>query len=131
MFAGLARSRPGRSATAPDPLPALTGIRGLAAWWVVIYHFRDHYPDDPSHLFSRVSGHGYLAVDFFFELSGFILALNYLHAFHNLNTRQAFHFLGLRLARIYPLHIFMLALFLLNPLAIALGSFVRRAHRAL
>jgi peptidoglycan/LPS O-acetylase OafA/YrhL len=122
MLVGPSGRGPGRSSTKTDSLPALTGIRGLAAWWVVLYHFRDHYPDDPLHIVSRVMAHGYLAVDFFFELSGFILALNYLAAFRTVNSRDVLHFLGLRLARIYPLHIFMLALFLLNPLAILLGS---------
>ncbi len=107
---------------APDSLLALTGIRGLAAWWVVIYHFRDHFPDDPYHIFSSVIAHGYLAVDLFFELSGFIIALNYMHTFRSLSFHQAVHFLGLRLARVYPLYIFMLLLFLLNPLAILLAS---------
>ena len=115
----------------PDAIPALTGIRGLAAWWVVLYHFRETYPDDPLHIAGRVMAHGYLAVDFFFELSGFILALNYLHVFRNLSSRQAVQFLGLRLARIYPLHIFMLILFLLNSVGDHAGVDRRSTHISL
>jgi peptidoglycan/LPS O-acetylase OafA/YrhL len=122
MFVVPPRRKSARSAAMPDSLPALTGIRGLAAWWVVLYHFREHFPDDPYHIMQAVWAHGYLAVDLFFELSGFILALNYLNAFRNVSSGKALHFYGLRLARVYPLHIFMLTLFLLNPLAIMFAS---------
>src|SRR5205823_14590445 len=56
-------------------IPPLTSIRGIAAMAVVIYHFRGNfadkfYLDGVTLLFSR----GYLWVDFFFLLSGFILS---------------------------------------------------------
>src|SRR5437870_3768423 len=53
--------------------PALTAMRGLAAWWVVFYHFRGEVPKAlfGETLYSVIS-HGDLAVDFFFELSGFV-----------------------------------------------------------
>jgi peptidoglycan/LPS O-acetylase OafA/YrhL len=101
-------------------IPALTGIRGIAAWWIVLFHFQEYLA--PYGIGVRLIKQGYLAVDVFFELSGFIIALNYANQFRALKLRDSFKFLGVRLARIYPLHLFVLALFLLNPLAIALFS---------
>ena len=106
-------------------IPALTAIRGLAAWWVVLYHFREQAPQLGGALLGNALAHGYLAVDLFFTLSGFVIALNYSTALERLTARSYARFLGLRLARIYPLHFVMLLLYLANPLAILLFS-----HRA-
>ncbi len=67
-------------------------------------------------------GHGYLAVDLFFELSGFVIALNYADRFAKWDLKQNFGFFGLRIARVYPLYLFMLIMFVSNPLAIYLFS---------
>ena len=98
---------------------ALTSIRGIAAWWIVLFHFREYLPVLDNASTGYVIGRGYLAVDLFFELSGFVIALNYGKFFRNFSMTEWFRFLGRRLARIYPLHILMLLVFLLNPLAIA------------
>src|SRR5882724_2358869 len=102
--------------TASGDIRALTSIRGIAAWWIVLFHFREYVPSlaDPS----IIVGNGYLAVDLFFELSGFVIALNYGRFFRHLNMTEWFRFLGRRLARIYPLHLLMLFIFLLNPFVI-------------
>lgn len=49
----------------------LNGLRGLAAVVVVIFHFMEIIILDFSENFIS---HGYLAVDFFFCLSGFVVA---------------------------------------------------------
>jgi peptidoglycan/LPS O-acetylase OafA/YrhL len=89
-------------------LPALTGIRGVAAWLVVFYHARlalaPHLPAQVSALLR----HGYLAVDLFFMLSGFVLWLNYGDRLRRDGFRVVPHFLGRRIARIWPLHALML-----------------------
>jgi peptidoglycan/LPS O-acetylase OafA/YrhL len=105
----------------PQVIPALTSIRGIAAWWVVLYHFRQYLPAGSPDWLSALTAHGYLAVDLFFILSGFVLALNYAESFRG-SLAGATNFYQLRFARIYPLHFVMLMLFLLNPLAIALFS---------
>jgi peptidoglycan/LPS O-acetylase OafA/YrhL len=105
----------------PQDIPALTSIRGIAAWWVVLYHFRQYLPAGSPEWLSALTAHGYLAVDLFFILSGFVLALNYAESFR-ISLAGATDFYRLRFARIYPLHFVMLMLFLLNPLAIALFS---------
>jgi peptidoglycan/LPS O-acetylase OafA/YrhL len=55
----------------------LTGLRGLAALWVLVYHYiaRNHVPDLKS--FIPLFQTGYLGVDLFFVLSGFVLAHTY------------------------------------------------------
>lgn len=53
----------------------LDGLRGVAAIIVVLFHTFEIYGlDDP---YKLAIGHGYLAVDFFFLLSGFVVAYAY------------------------------------------------------
>jgi peptidoglycan/LPS O-acetylase OafA/YrhL len=75
---------------------------------VVFYHVRDAFgPEVPVGLISFFSK-GYLAVDLFFILSGFVMWLNYGAKFERHGLRAAPDFLWRRLARIYPLHLFIL-----------------------
>lgn len=108
--------------SSPTFLPALTAIRGIAAWWVVLFHFRDHFPLWLPAIVSRIAQNGYLAVDLFFQLSGLVIALNYERHLPRIAAAPIRRFLILRLARIYPLHLCVLLLFLLNPLAIMIFS---------
>lgn len=89
-------------------LDGLTGLRGIAAWFVVLYHMRSGIahavPAEATALFAK----GYLAVDLFFVLSGFVIWLNYAPAFEARGIRAYGNFLRRRLARIYPLHLFVL-----------------------
>jgi peptidoglycan/LPS O-acetylase OafA/YrhL len=83
---------------------SLTGIRGVAALAVVLYHFDLGQPD--SGPLQHVLHHGYLAVDLFFVLSGFVMALTYGRAFVLQPDIEGFgRFLEHRLARIYPLYL--------------------------
>jgi peptidoglycan/LPS O-acetylase OafA/YrhL len=53
----------------------LDGLRGVAALMVVLFHlFEAHAGGDPER---QIINHGYLAVDFFFLLSGFVVAYAY------------------------------------------------------
>ena len=52
----------------------LDGLRGLAALVVVIFHFMEIIISDFNNNFIS---HGFLAVDFFFCLSGFLIAYSY------------------------------------------------------
>lgn len=90
-------------------LPALTGMRGIAAWIVVLYHVRlgAAWALPPEAL--SVLAKGYLAVDLFFMLSGFVLWLNYSERLRTGGIGEAPAFLLRRAARIWPLHLFMLA----------------------
>ena len=81
---------------------ALTGLRGIAALYVVFFHANGLHAF-PSVVRPFVS-HGYMAVDLFFILSGFVMAMTYGGLFENgFNFNNFKTFLLLRLARIYPL----------------------------
>lgn len=73
---------------------ALDTLRGLAALTVAVWHFR---PDG-------VTFNGFLAVDFFLILSGFVLT----HAYFNRDSFSFSRFAWLRWARMYPLHLITL-----------------------
>ncbi len=98
-------------------IDSLTSLRGIAAWWVVVFHFRDHIWPAGSY-WSHLASYGYLAVDLFFIMSGFVIQLRYGEMFERLSFPKFGDFIITRLARIYPLHLFMCIVYLLNPLAI-------------
>jgi len=52
----------------------LGGLRGVAAILVVCFHLLETYSGDRFH---QIINHGYMAVDFFFVLSGFVVAYAY------------------------------------------------------
>jgi len=52
----------------------LDGLRGVASVVVVVFHVFETYSGDRFH---QIINHGYLAVDFFFLLSGFVIAYAY------------------------------------------------------
>jgi peptidoglycan/LPS O-acetylase OafA/YrhL len=96
----------------------LTYARAFAAWLVVFYHLREVLGLPAEHPAMRLFQFGYLGVDFFFILSGYILTLNHAGEFRRLNWAQSVRFYKLRFARIYPLHFVTLLLCLLNPVLI-------------
>jgi peptidoglycan/LPS O-acetylase OafA/YrhL len=53
---------------------------------------------------------GYLGVDLFFILSGFVLAYNYIDPGKSWTLKRYLQFQGLRLGRIYPLHVLTIVL---------------------
>lgn len=86
----------------PQDLKPLTSLRFIAAFWVLLYHFKDHLGLDLGRF--GLIAHGYLGVDLFFILSGFILAHVYLGAFEGGRFGYG-GFLKNRLARVYPMHL--------------------------
>ena len=93
---------------ATGELRALTGARGIAAWFVVLFHIRLSIAGLPPFL-GAIFGRGYLAVDFFFLLSGFVIWLSWGERLHDEGYRAIGPFLRKRIARIWPLHALMLA----------------------
>ncbi|MBI5942520.1 MAG: acyltransferase [Caulobacterales bacterium] len=90
----------------PNDIRPLTSLRIVAAVWVLAYHFRDHLGLDVDRL--GLIAKGYLGVDLFFILSGFILSHVYLGRFEAKQFNYG-SFLWARLSRIYPVHLVTLA----------------------
>lgn len=88
---------------------ALTGLRGVAACYVVLYHMLQ---DLPGSGLAGVVRHGYIAVDLFFVLSGFVLAT--VHGRDTFDRAGYALFLRKRFARIYPLYAAVTAVTLLG-----------------
>ena len=81
---------------------ALTGVRGVAAAVIVIYHFGDVQLYGGGNLAYYRVPHGYLLVDMFFMLSGYVIGLTYRDALGYGNLKNFATFLWKRVARLYP-----------------------------
>ena len=96
----------GRSATVE--IPALTGLRAVAAVWVLVHHLSFLPVTGYAAWFGPVApllAAGPLGVDLFFALSGFLLARSYLDRWRGApGPRQALGFVWARLARVWPLY---------------------------
>jgi peptidoglycan/LPS O-acetylase OafA/YrhL len=93
----------------------LTSVRGMAALWVYVYHCQFLKVETP--FFSKLVSSGYMGVDIFFILSGFIISYVHLPDFLSVSKLKENwkRFILLRLARIYPLHLVTLcAVFVLH-----------------
>lgn len=76
-------------------LEILDGLRGVGATMILIYHLFETYSNGPAF---QHCNHGYLAVDFFFMLSGFVTAYAYD------NREMSFSsFIKRRIIRLHPL----------------------------
>jgi peptidoglycan/LPS O-acetylase OafA/YrhL len=101
-------------------VPALTGIRALAALLVLGMHTEQNVPvglNSVLPFFAR----GYLGVDFFFVLSGFIITHVYFASLASPNLSAVQIFLWHRFIRLYPVHLTVL---------IGLVAIVSFAHAA-
>jgi len=75
----------------------LDGLRGVAAMIVVAFHLFETYSAGPM---SQILNHGYLAVDFFFVLSGFVVGYAYDDRWDRMST---WGFFKRRLVRLHPM----------------------------
>lgn len=75
----------------------LDGLRGVAAVMVVLFHLLETYSEGPAH---QLINHGYLAVDFFFLLSGFVIGYAYDDRWA---TMSVWGFFKRRLVRLQPM----------------------------
>ena len=98
----------------PKDLKTLTSLRFWAALWVVLFHYRPYVGEEAVSF--PLLAKGYLGVDFFFVLSGFVLAHVYSDSL-NQKTYRHLNFIQKRIARIYPMHVAMLVFFVMVALA--------------
>ena len=75
----------------------LDGLRGVAALTVVCFHIFEAFAT--SHIDQRIN-HGYLAVDFFFILSGFVMGYAYDDRWKTMSVKE---FLKRRFIRLHPM----------------------------
>lgn len=96
----------------------LDGLRGVAALMVVMFHLFETYSRGPAF---QIINHGYLAVDFFFVLSGFVIGYAYDDRWDRMTT---WGFFKRRLTRLHPMVIMGTligaALFFFSPAAFPL-----------
>lgn len=110
--------------------PTLTSFRGVAALVVIAYHARNFFGAPIEEFALSIDawfGKAYLAVDFFFVLSGFVICHAYLNRFHEAGQagaidasrgRVAKEFILFRFARMWPVHIFFLLIWLADQTAL-------------
>ena len=95
-------------------IKALSGLRIVAALWVVLFHFRPILQTASPPLYDALKpilDCGAQGVDLFFILSGFVLTWNYLDRMgQTFSARATLHFLWLRLARVWPIYVVTLHL---------------------
>jgi peptidoglycan/LPS O-acetylase OafA/YrhL len=94
-------------------IKALTSLRGVAALAVVLQHFSATAEKLAMGSVPSLVPHGYLAVDFFFVLSGYIMCYTYLHKFQQQGMAAYGPFLLRRAIRLMPLNAFVTVALLL------------------
>ena len=100
-------------------LPALTGLRGLAACWVLVFHLWE-FSGSPSLILplgfasldlTALAGCGYLGVDLFFVLSGFLLSIPFHRAaLGAARTPDVWRYLVRRCRRVLPAYYVQMAI---------------------
>ena len=76
----------------------LDGLRGVAAIMVIIFHLYEIFSAGDHH--KQIINHGYLAVDFFFLLSGFVIGYAYDDRWEKMTLKG---FFKRRLIRLHPM----------------------------
>ena len=108
----------------PDDLPALTGLRGVAAIWVLLYHAWA-FAGGPALQVPGISGlnaraplsFGWAGVDIFFCLSAFLLVIPFARwRYGSAPKPETRRYLLRRVLRIYPAYLFQLAILLVAAL---------------
>ncbi|MEL6827615.1 MAG: acyltransferase [Pseudomonadota bacterium] len=84
-----------------------TAVRGIAALWVLMHHFKPHFGSVLDNNPILINGH--LSVDLFFILSGAVMYYVYAERIKDGKVSWT-SYMWKRIARIYPVHIFSLIL---------------------
>jgi peptidoglycan/LPS O-acetylase OafA/YrhL len=100
-------------------ISSLTPLRGIAAILVVLFHYDiwlmlKGFPRLIGTNYSNILTSGYLWVDFFFILSGFVICHVYGKKLQNRTSTIVKKYLWARFTRLYPLHVFIMLLFVLQ-----------------
>ena len=125
------RSPPGDPEPGATRVPVLDGLRGVAILLVMVYHFVIYGGWQPSgeveHWLFRLATAGWLGVDLFFVLSGFLITGILVDAKGGGGYFRSFYVR--RVLRIFPLYYgFLAAYFVLAPLVSSAGSALREGQ---
>jgi peptidoglycan/LPS O-acetylase OafA/YrhL len=97
----------GISQSVEGEILSLTSVRGVAAFWVVVFHFSEvmfgFLPE--ANILGPLIASGGFAVPLFFILSGYVLGLRYLIKLSSPTIKSVLRFWWLRLGRVYPVHL--------------------------
>ena len=85
-------------------VPALTGVRAMAAYLVFISHYCYIFDANFPHIVQRFFGEFHIGVSVFFVLSGFLITFRYYNKFERLTKDWFLQYLKNRVARIYPMY---------------------------
>jgi peptidoglycan/LPS O-acetylase OafA/YrhL len=85
-------------------IPALTGIRAIAAYMVFFHHLNPFKDIDQINFLFGIVNELHVGVTVFFVLSGYLIGRNYLFQ----NNFDSFKFIKKRIIRIYPTYIIIL-----------------------
>jgi peptidoglycan/LPS O-acetylase OafA/YrhL len=97
----------------PTEIRALKGARALPPLILVLFHYCEGHGYRGAWWFDLPVARGYLWVEFFFALSGFVLTYAYAPRLREMWSARGYgRFLQSRLARLYPLHLAMLLVML-------------------
>ncbi|WP_298537122.1 acyltransferase [uncultured Algibacter sp.] len=102
---------------------SLTPLRGLAALLVILFHYDiwlmlRGFPRLIDTKYSSIITNGYVWVDFFFILSGFVICHVYGKKLENRTRKVIKKYLWARFTRLYPLHVFIMLLFVLQTIVL-------------
>ena len=114
-------------------IPAIEGLRGVAVLSVVIFHYvtlRGGMPDDPwvnvfiaSPVLENIVRHGWLGLELFFLLTGFLLTLTWFkHAAEGRERPATREFWRRRVRRIVPAYYVQLVILFFVVLPLLLGT---------
>jgi len=96
-----------------EALPSLTGIRGIAAVWVLLFHLKGVCASVFGFAWLQnvpIVDTGWSGVDMFFVLSGFVLMRAHSSEFTRLRVSHILRFAKVRIARVYPVSAVVLML---------------------
>jgi peptidoglycan/LPS O-acetylase OafA/YrhL len=108
-YLGISVSDPAKWAVMKE-IRSLTAMRGIAAMYVALSHFSLFAQQLTKGAITSIAPSGYLAVDFFFVLSGFIMGYTYWAEFRVSEPGAYRRFLQKRFARILPLNTFVVVI---------------------
>lgn len=114
-------------------IPAIEGLRGVAVLAVVVFHYvtvRAGRPNDPwvgvftaNEFVETVVRHGWLGLELFFLLTGFLLTLTWFkHAMENRDAPSTREFWRRRVRRIVPAYYMQLVILFFLCLPLLLGT---------